>query len=331
MADGLFSFRARVSEDGYEWVQPEFILTGEDKGGDEGEDEEEVCSRAFVSLGWVLVGRAVTGGRPAFRTYDPLRECTGLFRTFVAIPPEDREAILRFANEYGFLGDGDTLVDGDTSVGARRYCERLTHWRIRIGNLGLAVRLWDLLAAGDEGGVKSLLGWHDGAPRAWRYASSDPFVPEFREYAMCAFSPVWPEDPWRSANFLLSRLVNNHLRDGTFAQLIPQTSDRGWIVQTTPTTLYKALWLQLARAIEGDREYRTCKECGKWFELSHRQADHRTVRRLFCSDPCKSRDYRRRKERAQQLKEEGKAVKEIAQELDTDVNTIKKWVGKRKG
>jgi hypothetical protein len=67
------------------------------------------------------------------------------------------------------------------------------------------------------------------------------------------------------------------------------------------------------------------------FEISHRQADHRTARRLFCSDPCKSKDYRRRRERAQQLKTEGRAVKDIAKELETDVDTIKSWVAKRKG
>jgi DNA-binding NarL/FixJ family response regulator len=50
------------------------------------------------------------------------------------------------------------------------------------------------------------------------------------------------------------------------------------------------------------------------------------VWRVFCSDGCKSRDYRRRKDLVQRLKEGGKPLKEIAKQLNLDVATVKKWV-----
>jgi hypothetical protein len=86
------------------------------------------------------------------------------------------------------------------------------------------------------------------------------------------------------------------------------------------------MWLQFAQAIGGDRKYRACKECGKWFEVSTSDTGFR-INRLFCSDACESKDYRDRKARAGALKAEGRSNKDIAKELDTDVETIQKWVG----
>jgi endogenous inhibitor of DNA gyrase (YacG/DUF329 family) len=90
------------------------------------------------------------------------------------------------------------------------------------------------------------------------------------------------------------------------------------------------MWLQLAEAIAGNKLHRPCKECGKWIEISTEE-DGRSARRAFCSDACKSRDYRRRIEKARQLRAEGMPVKAIALELDSTVETIKNWVAKPKG
>jgi DNA-binding NarL/FixJ family response regulator len=53
--------------------------------------------------------------------------------------------------------------------------------------------------------------------------------------------------------------------------------------------------------------------------------------RLFCSESCRARAYRERKEKAVQLAAEGKTPKEIAAELDSDVKTVKGWIKQRKG
>jgi hypothetical protein len=76
--------------------------------------------------------------------------------------------------------------------------------------------------------------------------------------------------------------------------------------------LLSAAWLQLAQAIAGNHTYRACKECGDWFEISSR-SDGRTARRLFCSDACKSRDYRRQRQAAVRGKSQKKAVHGAAQ------------------
>ena len=38
-------------------------------------------------------------------------------------------------------------------------------------------------------------------------------------------------------------------------------------LKLVPGSLLGGLWLQFARAIEGNRVYRECRECGRWFEF----------------------------------------------------------------
>jgi hypothetical protein len=133
------------------------------------------------------------------------------------------------------------------------------------------------------------------------------------------------------ARFFVQRRINRALDERVVRPQLLYDLDVGQMMLAhVPRNLLGALWLQFAQAISGDLEYRTCKECGKTIEVAT-DLDGRSARKLFCSDPCKSRDYRRRKDLAKKMKAEGKSVKDIAEELVTDISTIQKWVGKRKG
>jgi endogenous inhibitor of DNA gyrase (YacG/DUF329 family) len=132
------------------------------------------------------------------------------------------------------------------------------------------------------------------------------------------------------ATFLVQRWINEKLEKNASPRLLFNPDLGTQVVNIVPHNLLGAMWLQLAEAIAGNKQHRPCKECGKWMEISTEE-DGRSARRLFCSDACKSRDYRRRIERARQLKAEGKSLKVIANELESDVDTIKNWVAKRKG
>ena len=106
---------------------------------------------------------------------------------------------------------------------------------------------------------------------------------------------------------MVQRWINKHLEEKVTPRLLYNTDTGQQVLQVVPGTLLSATWLQFAQAIAGNREQHACKECGGWFEVSSRD-DGRTARRLFCSDPCKSRDYRRSKKIAQHLKSAGKSV-----------------------
>jgi len=83
-------------------------------------------------------------------------------------------------------------------------------------------------------------------------------------------------------------------------------------VRIVPADLLGALWLQLARAIEGDKQYRKCeyRDCGKWFEISKggdtagKRADAQ-----YCEPRCRAGSHRQAAEadRARKLSLDGTA------------------------
>jgi hypothetical protein len=286
-----------------------------------------------------------------FTLYEPVREYPALFREFAGLE-EGPESFLRFANKYGSLGAIGTVGGIDPAP------ETLRYWVWQVGRMRQAVRLWDMVQARDRASLAKYFG-RDPRPDepGWVYrpAPGDPPGNPFRiawarpnrgQPVAAAPDPYF--DAYRKgdalflARFAVLQWVNEGLLGDVPAAVRAPSADKSGVVALLlfslqrgtqelcihPYDLASALWLQLARAIAGNKEYRQCKECGGWFEVSS-DKDARTARRVFCSDPCKSRDYRRRKEQAQRLKGEGKAVKDIARELDTDVATIKKWLSKK--
>ena len=126
----------------------------------------------------------------------------------------------------------------------------------------------------------------------------------------------------------LQDTINHQLEWGASIRIVDDPRKGGMALEMRPFRLHGALWLQLAQAVAADREYRTCGTCGRWFAL-----DPATARsnRLFCSQACRSKAYRGRKEEAQRLAEQGKTAKEIAAELGSDAATVKKWIKQGKG
>lgn len=89
----------------------------------------------------------------------------------------------------------------------------------------------------------------------------------------------------------------------------------------------KRIVLHLAEAIGGQHDDQRCVSCSSWFELAPgvNRAD-----RLTCSDSCRQPHYRMRKEKAVEMHAQGKPLREIAQEIDSDVQTIKGWLSRRR-
>jgi hypothetical protein len=98
---------------------------------------------------------------------------------------------------------------------------------------------------------------------------------------------------------------------------------RGGEVHAVPKNLFAALCLQFALALAGDKNYQRCASCGKWFELlpGVNRADRQT-----CSQTCRTRLYRQRKERALALHAQGQTARAIARELDANLDAVTKWI-----
>jgi hypothetical protein len=84
-----------------------------------------------------------------------------------------------------------------------------------------------------------------------------------------------------------------------------------------PKNFLAAVWLQFAEAVNWNKQYRVCRECGSCFELS--PAKH--TDRQYCSDLCKVNAYRVRKA-IQQHYLAGTKPHEIAKFFDCEVEKV---------
>lgn len=105
----------------------------------------------------------------------------------------------------------------------------------------------------------------------------------------------------------------------------PEMTELG--LYLVPRSLLGAMWLQFAQAVAGNKSYRQCEYCRKWFEVSL-EASRPT--RLYCSNACRFKAYRKRQEDAYRLHQGKVPLKEIATRLGTNTTTAKGWIKKGK-
>jgi hypothetical protein len=322
MASDIYSGSWGVAEAGYRWVE------------------------AFSTEGdgpyTVLAPRA--GG--LIRPYYPIRDHPSLFRDFAATP-HTAENIIAFALQYGLLGRAGAfrLPEGGIFLG-----EPLFFWVHHIVELHWATRLWDLTKAGDSDGLGALIRWdpeHMVRPDvkgAWLFDVGRDRAPDGGPSPEHVFRWLVPPpqlpDLSHPANIvgagreMVRAWINDRLEEHASPRLLydgdPKRSVPRLVLRYVHRNLLGALWLQFALAIDGNRDHRACKNCGRYFLISIDE-DGRTARREFCGDPCKFQDYRRRKSDARRLKDEGKSLKEIASILDSKVATVRGWLAGRKG
>ena len=264
---------------------------------------------------------ALTDGNPlglAFmrRTYSPLKQFPSLFRTFSDLAISEREALLDFANKYGLLGVYGGFLNvshpsepgHQVSAGAETYRD----WAKAINAMKEAVRLWDYLREDDRLGLGKYIRWNPGETNSdgqvtilpnWGYDSHPDLPRKEIPFPSRRFTGVIadeleriglnPQDLRAAAQLLVQRWINSQLEGNTAPRLLYHTELGEMVLQIVPSTLLAAMWLQFAQAIAANKVYRTCRECGNWFEVPT-ATDGRSERRVFCSDPCKSKDYRRR-------------------------------------
>jgi hypothetical protein len=88
-------------------------------------------------------------------------------------------------------------------------------------------------------------------------------------------------------------------------------------------TLAGAVWLQLAQAVVEHKAFRACLSCRRWFELV---PEVNRTSRHYCSEACRSRAYRSRKEKARELHGQGLSVARIAEQLGTTKQKVTAWL-----
>lgn len=250
-----------------------------------------------------VLGPPLDSGPP--RAYQPMqREHATLFRTFADLNYRDKEALLGFAMKFGLLGV-ETRTQSIPMPG-RTGEDRYHH------ALGESYLDW----------AREICLMRDALHLA-RSRTPEEIATDARAYRKVGLEP--PHDERRRR---LAWLFNVHLQhvQGRMvfeSELPPRLS-------FAPLTLLAAMWLQLALSVAGDKEFRACKLCRRLFEISTEQTGYRKHRE-FCSDSCKTLDYRKRKREALKLASDGRSAAAIAKQLKTSPTTIKAWlVGSRR-
>jgi hypothetical protein len=152
-------------------------------------------------------------------------------------------------------------------------------------------------------------------------------------YGSNIFSP--DADIMTVALTYLVRTVNDKLRRRVSPVL--DVDESGKVRERlAPATLLSCMWSQVYTAVSERKEYKRCPACTRWFDVGGQ--DGATVRRVYCTDGCRVRACRDRRDRAVQLAGEGVKPAAIVGRMkeeghETDLDTVKKWLkaGKRRG
>jgi hypothetical protein len=306
-------------------------------------DEDDEPTPPGISVGAWDPGRA-----GQLRRYAPLRDQTGLFLLFAETPPTP-QGILGFASRFGLLYSARTTQRPRRSRPRRggeevvevlaEHYEPHESWASEILTMRLAVDVWRWLEAGDSARLARHLRWHGrpGEPATVEVVS-DPDLPDDAPHEplrqgirfVVSVSPerveavgrVRPEEPEVPCLLWLELLLAEMLA-GRLSTRFVLAGPGERRLAVLPGRLVDAMWLQFGQAVCQHKRYRRCSVCQDWFELSPEVA---RTNRLFCGVGCKNRAYRSRLGKARELYLAGKAVEEIARELDSDPATIRRWI-----
>ena len=295
------SFNWFVSEAGYCW---ESVNLGNDQT-----ERRLVCAHPSSEAGkgdWFDQDLGMAIGR----SYDPLRDHTGLFRLFAAVKPTE-PGIIAFANRFGrlFSAELSTFVDdlgnsmehsGDGTDG-----ESLEQWQDAIRAMRVVVDLCDEIPANHQRRLPKL---KRGSPSTTA--------------------------PGPEATALVVEHINQGLsRDATAALVYPYKKRGARLFrsqfQVVPKNLLGALWTQAAFAVHEGTEFRTCVKCHEPYALSRFSPKTNALTEArFCSTRCRVSAYRERVVRARPMHLRGLTSDQIGRELKTDPETVRRWVSR---
>ena len=327
MPDVPLQFPWQVAQGGYHWVDSHSF------------GESPQCRYPCLTH-----GRPIGAGAFRVMRYQPLSTFSGLFRVFADIEAS-RGGIKAFADRFGLLGGSiamtiplyDQLSAQDAPVGSG---EPLAAWSDQILMMRFAIDLWEAARTGDVGRLERVISWtEDGSGVR---VDSHPEVPDrhlaeapsWREHALIAHTvlgddvlgPFIQGDLVRPALYHVQRKINGQLKGRASPRLLWDAGRERLGLYIVPDGLIGALWLQFARAVERDSQFRQCAECGIWFELARGTA---RSDKLYCSTPCRTKAYRKRQAEAVRLRGEGRSIADIARDLQNDPDTVRGWIERR--
>jgi len=106
---------------------------------------------------------------------------------------------------------------------------------------------------------------------------------------------LWNNHPQGPAKLYLDRLINKRIQEQVSPRLVsPLEAEDKPSLSFFPKHLLGCLWLQLARAITGNKQFRRCVVCQTFIEISTDQTGSREGKKT-CSDRCRQKLSRERR------------------------------------
>jgi hypothetical protein len=283
-----------------------------------------------------IVGEPV-GGQESGKCFAETRELSGLFLHLAESP----------AHEDGIAAFFDRVRQQISATRSGVHSITLDHglaeWIAAATWMAVLVDLWRRVQTKDHKGLRQHVRWQtdQGNRRAVVYDCQREDFPEanlpaggVREVIATDLdhgdwlATLKGNDVVAPSLAFLARKITQFIGTEVAARLLLEMSQKRLRVEVVPTTFFAFLWLQFGRAIADDKEFVRCRTCQTWFERSTETA--RTNRR-FCSNACRTKNYRRRRAEARRLHVAGVPVRQIAKQLDADVAAVRTWIRKQHG
>jgi len=209
----------------------------------------------------------------ALQSYGPLVDTPALFRTFADTEPTE-EGFLTFVNQYGMLGTGQpALMPGNQFLMG----DSLSRMESEHKALTQVVHMLDALKSRRVEAAAQQVAHPiiDRALKTGRYS-------ELREACV----------HWLKVT-INERMGNIGPEKGDPLITVLELDASGNLrLQQKTRSLLGALWVQCARAAEGDQVFRRCKACRGWMLISPDVGKRRQA--IYCSAVCKVRAFRSR-------------------------------------
>ena len=243
---------------------------------------------------------------PRYLRFNPFKAYPLLYREFGHLERSEH-AFAAFASTYGPLGASNVSVVQD---GTLIQADPLSAWFESRYKIREVVDVLDAIQAEDT----NLLGtWFRFEKDRIKYERRDEMFTSFGVIAGAGFGREWlvewagepqsqRESLVRAARGWAQTRINSALSGSgpgqnryasTTARVLFNLERRDLSLHFVPSNLLAAMWLQCARVLVENPQFRSCDHCGKWFELS---PESRRKHAKYCSDKCKVAAYRKRKQ-----------------------------------
>jgi hypothetical protein len=282
----IASYVQHIPSDGYQCrtLQPLNLETGQ-----EGERPQEQAA-----LAWPQFAERT-------RHYQPMVDEPALLYKFadLGMSPDDAD-VLAFANRYGWLGLNQACISADAlheaSAGVPQAVingEFIIHWHRALSDLIPYLELWHAAAGKDLDYLRSVIHWDpELSAVTYGYRGLNSVLIASKAVDAELLATLTPGDVTTPAKVLLARVINQKMSEHCSPALLfgGATYKRAQL-HFRCNSLLGVMWLQFAQVVADEIVHRRCVECSTPFLPSKSE---RGKKKRFCTDACKSRNYRNR-------------------------------------